>query len=283
MKDKGFKLDSKQLELVHKHILDMLIEFDRVCNENNIKYVIVGGTLLGAVRNGGFIPWDDDADIAMTREEYDKFRKIASKLDQSICFFQDNKSDSNYLWGYGKLRKTGTELVRAGQEHIGEKTGVFIDVFPMDDIPKLVPLQIVNYYHFAFWRKVLWAKVAVADKSLNVFQKLIYACLSRIPKERVYKSVDQMAKKSRNNKKCHVHPWMMPLWSDTNRFGMKTSWKYGMDKNWFLKRKRIDFEGHKLWAPEDADGFLGYNWAGYMAPPPEDKRVPQLELSKIKL
>ncbi len=243
MGDNAFKLNSDQLEVLHEHILDMLVEFDRFCNENRIKYVIVGGTLLGAVRNGRFIPWDDDADIAMTREEYDKFRKIAHKLDPDKCFFQDNTTDEHYLWGYGKLRRPGTEMIRAGQEHIGEKTGAFIDVFPMDDIPKFVPLQIINYYHFAFLRKVLWARVAVADKSLNLGQKTLYFLLSKISKERVYRSVDRMASKSRNRKNCRVHPWMMPLWSDTNKFGMKASWKYGMDKQWFLKRKRIDFEG----------------------------------------
>ena len=116
--------------------LDMMVEFDRVCKQEGIHYVICCGTLLGAVRHKGYIPWDDDADIAMLREEYEKFKKIAYKLDQSICFFRDHSTDPEYRWGCGKLRKTGTRYVRLGQEHVHCKTGVYVDIFPVDDIPR---------------------------------------------------------------------------------------------------------------------------------------------------
>ena len=121
--------------------LELLIELDRVCRAHDIKYCIICGTLLGAVRHKGFIPWDDDADIGMLREEYEKFKQVANELDQEICFFQDHSTDPEYRWGYGKLRKTGTRFIRAGQEHLKCQTGVFIDIFPMDDIPKSVPGQ----------------------------------------------------------------------------------------------------------------------------------------------
>lgn len=103
--------------------LDMLEELDRVCRKYDIKYCITYGTLLGAVRHKGFIPWDDDSDIAMLREEYEKFRKVAHEMDPSICYFQDHFNDPEYLWQYGKLRRTGTTFVRAGQEHMKGKMG----------------------------------------------------------------------------------------------------------------------------------------------------------------
>ena len=98
--------------------LDMLKEFDRVCRKNNINYVIFGGTLLGAVRHHGYIPWDDDADIAMLREDYEKFKLVANEMNSEICFFQDHTNDEGYRWGYGKLRRTNTKFIRVGQEHL---------------------------------------------------------------------------------------------------------------------------------------------------------------------
>lgn len=124
--------DFRRMQLLE---LDMLVEFDRVCRAHGIAYTIFGGTLLGAVRHKGYIPWDDDADIAMLREDYERFRSVAHEMDPSICFFQDHLSDPEYRWGYGKLRRTGTKYVRVGQEHLKCKTGVFVDVFPMDDAP----------------------------------------------------------------------------------------------------------------------------------------------------
>ena len=82
----------RRLQLVE---LCILKEFDRVCRENKINYTISCGTLLGAVRHKGFIPWDDDADISMLREDYEKFRKVANQMDPDICFFQDHRSSSH--------------------------------------------------------------------------------------------------------------------------------------------------------------------------------------------
>ena len=95
------KLTAIQLRKMQLLELEMLVEFDRVCHIYNIKYSILGGTMLGAVRHRGFIPWDDDADIGMLREEYEKFKLIADKLNPQICFFQDHTTDSEYRWGYG--------------------------------------------------------------------------------------------------------------------------------------------------------------------------------------
>ena len=117
--------DFRKLQLLE---LDLLIELDRICRENHITYQIWAGTQLGAVRHKGFIPWDDDADVVMLREEYEKFREVSDQLNPDICFFQDHYNDPEYRWQYGKLRRTGTKYIRLGQEHIKCRTGVFIDV-----------------------------------------------------------------------------------------------------------------------------------------------------------
>ena len=125
-----------ELRRLQLMLLDCIVEIDRVCRANNIRYCIAYGTLLGAIRNKGFIPWDDDADIVMTREEYDKFARVADQLNPDICFFQDNDTEATYPWGYGKVRRSGTTYIRAGQEHLKHRTGFMMDIFPMDDLPK---------------------------------------------------------------------------------------------------------------------------------------------------
>ena len=164
------ELTPEQFRKIQLTELDMLVEFDRVCRKHNIKYVLFGGSLLGAVRHKGYIPWDDDADIGMLREDYNKFKKYANEMDAKVCYFQDHDTDSEYRWGYGKLRRTDTVYVRVGQEHLKCKTGIFVDVFPMDDVPKSVIGQIIQDKKVFCLRKVLWSEVA--KKNTKGFMRL---------------------------------------------------------------------------------------------------------------
>ena len=92
-------LTTSDLENMHKIQLNMLIEFDKICRRNNIKYILDAGTLLGAVRHKGFIPWDDDIDVRFKREEYEKFYEACKKdLDNEHFFLQEYRTDPNYRW-----------------------------------------------------------------------------------------------------------------------------------------------------------------------------------------
>ena len=102
------ELTPKQFRKMQLTQLDMLVDFDRVCRKHGINYVIFTGTLLGAVRHKGFIPWDDDADIGILREDYEKFKKVSNELNPEICYFQNHETDPEYRWEYGKLRRSNT-------------------------------------------------------------------------------------------------------------------------------------------------------------------------------
>lgn len=129
-------LNETQLRQLQMTELELLEEVDRICKKCNIHYNIIAGTLLGAVRHGGFIPWDDDADVALLRPEYEKFRKACeTELDTSRFYFQDHRNTPGYRWGYGKLRRKDTLFLREHQEHMPYDQGVFIDVFPLDYVP----------------------------------------------------------------------------------------------------------------------------------------------------
>lgn len=136
MQTNGIVMPREDLRQMQVILLELLLEVDRICRKREIKYMLSSGTLLGAVRHKGFIPWDDDLDVTMLRSEYDRFCEACEEdLDRSRFFLQTHKNTPGYRWGYAKLRRVGTEYVRAGQEHMDYPTGVFIDIFPRDNVP----------------------------------------------------------------------------------------------------------------------------------------------------
>ena len=273
--------DSLNPELFRKmQILElgMIEELDRVCRKYNINYVMFCGTMLGAIRHKGFIPWDDDADIAMLREDYEIFKQHVDELNPDICFFQDHKTDEGYRWGYGKLRRTGSIYIRKGQEHLKGKTGIFIDIFPMDDIPKSSVGQVLQDFHCFCLRKILWSEVARVN--LKGFWKMWFTLLSKIPTKFVYKQLDSYTKKSKNSTSNRVRVLLFPSFG---RLYRKNPFKerYGMPKEWFLQREEYEFEGKKFYGAKDYDTELNYLYGDYMTPPPEDKRGQHSPCSKI--
>lgn len=279
MKNKVKVLSPADFAKMQEHERVMLQELDRVCRKNGIKYTIFGGTLLGAVRHKGFIPWDDDADVCMLREEYEKFRKVSDQLNPDICFFQDHQNDPEYRWGYGKLRRSGTVYIRAGQEHIKCKTGVFLDIFPLDDVPQTTIGQMLQDFHCFCLRKILWSEVGKVNET--GFMKFWYSMLSRIPADWVFKQLDRYAKKSRNDSPNLVRTLCYtPIGKLYRKHPIKE--RYGMPKSWFLNLSDYNFDGLKLKGISDYDACLSFEYGDYMTPPPVDKREQHAPVSDFK-
>lgn len=118
--------------------LDLLAEFDRVCKKYNIRYCADGGTLLGAVRHKGFIPWDNDIDVAMLRTEYEKLCLVAEEEFKNPYFFQTNKTDPGTARGHAQLRNSQTTGILTLEMEMGCKfnQGIFLDIFPFDSVPE---------------------------------------------------------------------------------------------------------------------------------------------------
>lgn len=117
-------------------VKSILVEFDRICREIGVGYFICGGTMLGYVRHGGFIPWDDDMDVAMLREDYDKFRAHAAALLDERFFLQTRESDPNIPYLFTKIRINGTEYITSYNERRDFHKGICLDIFPFDFLPK---------------------------------------------------------------------------------------------------------------------------------------------------
>lgn len=276
---KAKELSPAQFRKMQLTELDMLVEFDRVCRKHNIDYVLFGGSLLGAVRHKGYIPWDDDADIGMLRKDYEKFKKYRNEMNPSICYFQDHETDPEYRWGYGKLRRTGSKYVRVGQEHLKCKTGIFVDVFPMDDIPQSIIGQIFQDWHCYCLRKILWSEVAKYNE--KGFWKAWFSLLSKIPVSVPFSQFRMYERKSRKNSKNRVRCLAFPA-TGTLYKKNPVSERYGMPKSWFTDRTEYLFEGKKLFSSRDYDTVLKYIYGDYMKIPDAKGREQHSPFSEIK-
>lgn len=126
---------SKKMKKIWAVEIDLLAELLRVCRKYDIKIFAEGGTLLGAVRHKGMIPWDDDIDMAMLREDYDKLCEVADSEFQSPYFFQTEYTDPGSLRGHAQLRNSNTTAILDGERGLFRfNQGIFIDIFPMDSV-----------------------------------------------------------------------------------------------------------------------------------------------------
>ncbi|MDO5601824.1 MAG: LicD family protein [Oscillospiraceae bacterium] len=167
-----------------QHIqLELLIELDRICRKHDIPYCLNSGTLLGAQRHGGFIPWDDDIDVDMLRPDYERFCKVCEEeLDQEQYFLQNFHTDPPYRWGYAKLLKNGTGLVRYHQEHLKQRQQVFIDIFPLDGVPAHKPGQLFQWFLALFLRKMGYSEIG-KYYGKNAFTRMWYRFLNLFPSD----------------------------------------------------------------------------------------------------
>ena len=138
---------SREMKKVWLVMLDLLSEFDRVCKKHNLKYCVTAGTLLGAVRHKGFIPWDDDLDVQMPRHDYDKLMQIGENEFRHPYFFQTKYTDLGMPTFFAKLRNSMTTAFTSEETNgfIEYNKGIFMDIFPIDNLPNS-DLERENYY-----------------------------------------------------------------------------------------------------------------------------------------
>lgn len=257
------KLDDKQLRQLQLIELEMLLEVDRICRKYQIKYVITGGTLLGAVRHKGFIPWDDDADVALLRDEYERF-KIACKTDLDISrfYFQDAWETEGYRWSYGKIRRKDTLYMRENQEHMPYEQGISIDIFPIDAVPENYIVRLFDTFHCFCIRKFLWSEVGRIDEK-NFIKRAAYKLMSYVPRKKILDHYYRLIQKRKREKSLKVRTALMPL-------SLKKG--FGRLKEWYAESAEYEFEGHKLYGTKEYDAFLKYVYGDYMEIPPVEKR-----------
>ncbi|MBQ6395366.1 MAG: LicD family protein [Atopobiaceae bacterium] len=255
-------LDKDMLRGLQLTEVELLQEVDRICAKRGIPYCIIAGTLLGAKRHGGFIPRDDDADVALLRQDYERFvEACAEELDTERFYFQDHNVTPGYRWGYGKLRRKDTLFLREYQEHMPYEQGVFIDVFPLDSVPESkVARTLWNFLCFCV-RKALWSPVG-AVVSRTGFMRSWYKLLSMIPEDRVKGALNGLIRKAAGFKSRWVRILMFPTPNE----------EYGYLREWYATQEPAVFENVEFQGVHDPDAYLTFKFGDWHELPPEDKR-----------
>lgn len=255
-----------KLEHLHNVLLVIMDEIDRVCKKNDIKYTITGGSMLGAVRHAGFIPWDDDMDVALTRDNYNKL--IASSNDfDSHFFLQTNQTDSDFNYGYAKLLLKGTTTIEFGHERTKYKKGIFVDIFPLDVVPSSINLQNKHSKTNYVLQKLLRQKMKVADNDLwGIKKRLLFRIVDF---SNLFTSRDVLVKKMNANMSLYRE-------SDgeyiTNLCGLYGYNRESIPRSWFNEYETIQFENRNYSVIKEYDKFLTKLYGNYMKLPPIEKR-----------
>lgn len=251
-------------------LLEMLKEFVRVCNKNDLQYFLIGGTALGAVRHKGFIPWDDDIDVAMPRKDYEKFLKLQSEFADKY-FIQSFRTDKKYILNYAKLRNSNTTYIENFYATMQINHGVWIDIFPLDGMSK----KNKNPKSLAYKVRITW---------WNTFMMYLPALRRKIKKQTFLKDI------------ALSFVGLLFFW--LNIAHLRNKWV-----DWYMKRLPYEksflvgnlcgtnhkkeampleifgkgsigvFEGITVSLPEQCDKYLTLLFHDYMQLPPVEKQV----------
>ena len=269
---KGYQINDIELKEIQRIQKELITEVDRICNKCDIHYNIVGGTMLGAIRHGDYIPWDDDADIGFLRKEYEKFRKACkTELDTDRFYMQDLRDTDGYRWGYGKLRRKDTEFIRLNQEFMPYEQGISIDLMPFDNVPDNKILRKLHFFACFVIRKILWSEVGARSEK-NKYIKVVYRVIRHVPFQVVVDMYNKLIKLNMNKKTNLVRITTFPTPKGV----------YGYKREWYTKLSYYRFGNMKLPGAKDYDSYLRVKYGDYMKLPPIDKRKVH-EISKLTL
>lgn len=245
--------------------LEIFEVFRNICQRHGLTYYAESGTLIGAVRHKGFIPWDDDIDITMMRKDYEKFLVYAKQELPKEYFLQIPETEEDYFYGHAKIRKNGTTAIRTIQypEKYTHHQGVFIDIFPIDNVPD-----------GKFKRK--WHKfVALKEMQFIYYAKYYYRLNKHSLKTRIKHRISCIFLPS--NKAIMRAYKRFEKW--IRRYEDKTTEKMGMismyynlpeycqwPREWFAESVKVEFENTHMNAPKEYDKLLTCEYGDYMTP-----------------
>ncbi len=239
----------EELRRVQLIQLELLEEFDRICRKHNLKYNLNFGTLIGALRHKGFIPWDDDIDVTMYYKDCDRLYEIMKQeLNEETYFYRCPETEKNHHLIFHHLEHRGTTFTKPGRDKLQHKIGVFIDIFPMYPA---APNAVLDFFHTRicrFWRTALWSTVG-ADSEKKKLKRWYYRQLAKMGNETCRRNFLKWAEIPDNK------DGRLKFWTSEDRS------PYNVDlvrKDNFDEAIEVTFEGRKFFAPKHWEGTLEF-------------------------
>lgn len=271
-----------KIEKIQKYELEILSEFHKICELNNLKYILDFGTLLGAIRHEGFIPWDDDIDVAMTRKDFLIFKEIATTRLPENMFLQTHESDSNYYFTFPKIRLVMDKYKEKALAHFDIVHGPWIDIF------------IYDFKHDK--KEVEYNKQKEYNKAQKYFDLITPSILTsqNYIKTLIKKMVIFLLKKSQSKKnkgiikryseyKYKKLKSILMKYPDDNLNGEMMTYSFiissnipeeslTLNKRDFENRKLQKFENYYFYIPDNYDEILKDRYGDYNELPPLQDR-----------
>lgn len=267
----------RQVSCIQRADLILLKEFDRLCKEVGVGYFVCGGTMLGYMRHEGFIPWDDDVDVAMLREDYDRFMKEAGPHLKEKFFLQTRETDPNIPYLFSKLRLDDTEYITRYNKDRNYHKGICLDIFPFDYLPEREQE-----------RKEFVEEVRALARKHHIIARRRYP----IPEEEIVPRNEQESRYIEEQKKLLKKYWETDLSKSQEKY-LKAATRYNsvakernlqtvgsfiptytyIDLNDLLPYQRGRFEDIEVSVPKRPDIFLEMQYGDYMKMPPRHMQV----------
>ena len=265
-------MDSAKVSLkeMQKQEFEILCEFDRICKIYNLTYYLTAGTLLGAIRHKGFIPWDDDIDVVMPFEDYKRFSKICQKELAKNYFFQSWKTEKNYPFHFVKIRKNGTIDGVTFLKKIKMHHGIYIDIFPLEKCPK------TDWFAKLLFKTVEFTTYALLKKGDKTFhynfqkkyEQMIFSLLKWLPRKILLFFREEIR-------------FLVFVFCSNERLctsGGGHGYPYETYKaEWFSETVLVWFEGKNFPAPKGWDALLTHMYGEYHILPPKAERKGHIE------
>lgn len=251
---------------IQNKMLDILVYFRDFCESNGLRFTLCGGTCLGAVRHGGFIPWDDDVDVFMLREDYEKLQAIWEKnadTTRYACVRSDSKINIHHT--AIEIKDNNTTFINRHSVDCDINHGLMIDVIPLDGIPKSSWRQLTQKLNSMMFCCFNFQRLPKHKGKITYNATKLALGVIRSPKLRYilwHGAEKRMSKYGTEN--CET---VASLIEGTTIMGMH------FPVNWFRNPKYVDFEGQRMPVPADTDKYLTISFGDYMTIPPKEEQV----------
>ncbi|MCQ2815128.1 MAG: LicD family protein [Bacilli bacterium] len=257
---------------IQQKLIEIAKEYIKVCEKLNFRYFAAGGTALGAARHKGFIPWDDDMDFQMPREDYEIFLREGQKLLPSHLFIQTHKTDKKYLTPFAKIRDCNTTAIDKYYSKLKINQGLWIDVVPLDSLPKShrkikcinrIDERFLHRRYMPHRYKPLSKKSAIA----NFLNKILLPS-----KTLAYKISQHLTLKYTKKNQSDIY------WNNC-----ESRVAFNLKKEWFEGYDLLPFEDIQMRVPLNCDTYLTDHYGEWRKLPPDNKRITNHEFSIVDL